>query len=157
MSIICFHNPDGANGYLSNWYLSRFEHQGIEFSSMEQYMMYQKALCFKDEATAVKILSFDDAAKIKELGRSVSGYNETIWNGVRQITIYEGLLSKFKSNAELLSKLKATEDAILAECSVQDRIWGIGLSMNDPERLSIERWKGENLLGFALMKVRDSL
>ncbi len=120
-------------------------------------MMYQKALCFKDEATAVKILSFDDAAKIKELGRSVSGYNETIWNGVRQITIYEGLLSKFKSNAELLSKLKATEDAILAECSVQDRIWGIGLSMNDPERLSIERWKGENLLGFALMKVRDSL
>ena len=41
--IICFHNPDEENGYLSNWYPSRFVVDDVEFSSMEQYMMYRKA------------------------------------------------------------------------------------------------------------------
>ena len=44
MSIVCFHNPDEENGYLSNWYLSEFECDGIRFSSMEQYMMYQSGM-----------------------------------------------------------------------------------------------------------------
>ena len=39
MNIICFHNPDEENGYLSNGYMSYFKVDGIEFSSMEQYMM----------------------------------------------------------------------------------------------------------------------
>lgn len=42
--IICFHNPEEENGYLSNWYPSPFEKDGISFAHMEQYMMYQKAL-----------------------------------------------------------------------------------------------------------------
>ena len=41
--IICFHNPDEENGYMSNWYISPFTVDGVTFSSMEQYMMYQKA------------------------------------------------------------------------------------------------------------------
>ena len=45
MNVICFHNPDEENGYLSNWYLSYFTVNGIDFSSMEQFMMYQKACC----------------------------------------------------------------------------------------------------------------
>ena len=45
--IIGFHNPDEEYGYLSNWYRSDFEKDGIRFSSMEQYMMYQKARCFR--------------------------------------------------------------------------------------------------------------
>ena len=38
-NIICFHNPDEINGYLSNWYLSDFKMNDINYSSMEQYMM----------------------------------------------------------------------------------------------------------------------
>ena len=34
MNIVCFHNPDEENGYLSNWYLSEFEVGNIRFSSM---------------------------------------------------------------------------------------------------------------------------
>ena len=50
--IICFHNPDEENGWLSNWYPSVFEYGGIRFSSMEQYMMYEKAAVFEDFETA---------------------------------------------------------------------------------------------------------
>lgn len=157
MNIICFHNPDEENGFLSNWYLSDFSINGISFTSMEQYMMYQKAVCFQDENIAEQILATKDVAKIKELGRCVSGYNDQYWNGVRQIIVYEGLFAKFTQNELLKKQLKDTQDAILAECAVKDCIWGIGLSMNDSNRLKPELWKGQNLLGFALMMVRNKI
>lgn len=155
--IICFHNPDEENGYLSNWYLSNFKSDGIEYSSMEQYMMYQKAICFKDYEIAKKILKTDNVAEIKTLGRKVSNYDDHIWNGVRQIIIYEGLLQKFLQNEELKNQLLSTRDAILAECAVKDIIWGIGLSMKDENRFDKSKWKGTNLLGYTLMLVREQI
>ena len=157
MNIICFHSPDEKNGYLSNWYKSNFVINGIEFSSMEQFMMYSKAVCFSDDVIAKRILKIDDVAWIKELGRQVSGYNDNVWNGMRQIIIYEGLYAKFSQNNILKERLKGTKDAILAECAVQDRIWGIGLSMKDPKRFDMAQWKGQNLLGYTLMMVRDKI
>ena len=157
MNIICFHNPDEENGYLSNWYLSQFSVDEITFSSMEQYMMYKKAVCFQDYDTAGRILETEDVSQIKKLGRKVSNYDENSWNGVRQIVVYRGLLEKFGQNDELKKLLLETGDSVLAECAVKDRIWGIGLSMTDPDRLDRDCWKGQNLLGYALMMVRETL
>lgn len=157
MQIIGFHNPSEDYGFLSNWYLSDFQIDGITFTSMEQYMMYKKAVCFKDENIANQILAEKNVVKIKELGRLVSGYDEHIWNGVRQIIIYEGLLAKFSQNEFLKGRLLDTKNYILAECAVKDRIWGIGLSLTDPKRLIPSEWKGQNLLGYALMMVRGRL
>lgn len=155
MKIICFHNPDEENGYLSNWYSSSFVMGNIVFSSVEQYMMYQKATCFQDGKIASQILNTDDVARIKELGRLVKGYDDSYWSGIRQMIVYEGLLAKFAQNAELKEQLLNTGDAILAECAVKDLIWGIGLSMKDPERFDQTKWRGKNLLGYTLMMVRD--
>ena len=157
MRIVCFHNPDEENGYLSNWYPARFTVDGVVFSSMEQFMMYRKEICFQDDHIAVQILDTEDVSQIKALGRMVSGYEDNYWNGVRQIIVYEGLLAKFSQNEELKRLLKETRNALLAECAVKDQIWGIGLSMKDPDRLDRIRWKGQNLLGYALMMVRDRL
>ena len=157
MNIICFHNPDEENGYLSNWYLSQFSVDEITFSSMEQYMMYKKAVCFQDYDTAGRILETEDVSQIKKLGRKVSNYDENSWNGVRQIVVYRGLLEKFGQNDELKKLLLETGDSVLAECTVKDRIWGIGLSMTDPDRMDRACWKGQNLLGYALMMVREDL
>lgn len=157
MNIICFHNPDEENGYLSNWYLSDFTINGITFSSMEKYMMYSKAMEFNDAEIAEQILKTDDVAEIKALGRKVSNYNDHHWNGVRQIIIYRGLLQKFSQNENLKQKLMDTGDEILAECAVKDQIWGIGRSMHDAKRLDRNTWNGTNLLGYALMQVREQI
>lgn len=157
MNIICFHNPDEENGYLSNWYPSNFFVDGVEFSSMEQYMMYQKAICFEDKNIAAQILLTNDVSQIKALGRMVSRYDDNYWNGIRQIVVYKGLLAKFLQNEDLKELLKGTEEAILAECAVKDKIWGIGLSMKNADRLNRTKWKGQNLLGYTLMMVREQL
>ena len=124
---------------------------------MEQFMMYRKAVAFGDRDRAAQILDTEDVGRIKELGRLVSGYDDNYWNGIRQIVVYEGLYAKFSQNEELKRLLRATGKAVLAECAVKDRIWGIGLSMSDPDRLDRRKWKGQNLLGYALMMVREKL
>lgn len=155
MKIIGFHNSDEEYGFLSNWYPTVFYIRGQRFTSMEQYMMYRKARLFQDLSAANLILQTNDVAEIKKQGRKVHGYDDLYWNGVRQLVVYEGLLEKFSQNADLKEELLNTGDAILAECAVKDRIWGIGLSMNDPNRLDITKWLGKNLLGYALMMARD--
>lgn len=120
-------------------------------------MMYRKAICFDDQEIASQILATSDVARIKALGRAVSGYQENHWNGVRQILVYEGLCAKFSQNADLGELLRKTDRSLLAECAVRDTIWGIGLSMRDPDRFDPSKWRGQNLLGYTLMIVRDRL
>lgn len=155
--IICFHNPDEEYGWLSNWYLSDLNVDDVSFSSMEQYIMYEKAVTFEDFKTAEKILKTQNTAMIKQYGRQVANYNDIIWNGIRQIVVYNGLFAKFSQNKTLCENLGKTGSAVLAECAVKDRVWGIGLSMNDPNCFDMNKWNGQNLLGFTIMQVREQL
>ena len=123
MPVVCFHNPSEENGYLSNWYPCRFTVEGVDFSSMEQYMMYKKAVYFGDKAVAAQILATDDVAEIMALGRLVANYSERYWNGIRQIVVFTGLLAKFTQNDDLKAQLAATKDSVLAECALYDRRW----------------------------------
>lgn len=157
MDVICFHRPDEENGYLSNWYMSDFEVDGIKYTSLEQYMMYKKAEYFNDEQRMEEILKTDDPSQIKALGRKVSNFDNVYWNGIRQIVVYRGLYAKFSQNEDLRERLKSTGDAILAECAVRDTIWAIGISFYDEDRFDVSKWKGQNLLGYALMMVREQL
>lgn len=157
MGIICFHNPGEENGFLSNWYPSVFQLNGIEFFSVEQFMMYRKAMCFHDADIAEQVLGTEDAARIKALGRLVSGFDDNYWSGIRQIVVYEGLTAKFSQNENLKELLMGTGREILAECAVKDLVWGIGLSMKDKKRYDRKEWRGQNLLGYTLMMVRESL
>lgn len=156
-NIIGFYKTKDNYGYMSNWYPSTFVINGITFSSSEQYMMYMKAITFNDYDTANKIMSTNDVSRIKNLGRQVSNYNEVVWNGIRATVVYEGLLEKFSQNKELMDKLLSTGDSILCECSPTDCVWGIGLSVDNPDVHDISKWRGQNLLGFTLCLVRDKL
>lgn len=152
-----FHNADEQFGFLSNWYLSDFTVDGIKFTSMEQYIMYNKCLCFGDSISAKDVLSTDDVAEQKNIGRNAQNYIDNVWAGKRQLIALKGLYEKFSQNTELKKKLLDTGDAYLVECAVKDKIWACGIDLRDDSRKYADKWSGQNILGFALMEVRDML
>lgn len=156
-AMIIFHDVDKEYGLLSNWYLSDFYAEGICFSSVEQYLMYQKAVLFGDKAMAKAILGTNDPAVIKDCGRNVKPFNGVVWNGHRAIILYRALMYKFSQNTELRKQLLATGDKMLVEGTASDKIFANGLLRTDPDRFDMSKWTGQNLLGFALMEVRKEL
>lgn len=66
-------------------------------------------------------------------------------------------MHKFAADARLRDFLLGTGDRVLVEASPVDRVWGIGLAATDAGADDPERWRGANLLGFALMRAREQL
>ena len=155
--VIRFYEPDGEYGYLSNWYLSDFMYAGRKYHSMEQYMMFQKALTFGDLEIADRIMASKDLPEIKKLGRSVAHYNDVLWKTIRVQILRRGIRAKFQQNPELLYNLLGTGSALLAECAPRDLVWGIGMDIEDARSGEPKEWKGRNLLGRTLMRVREDL
>jgi ribA/ribD-fused uncharacterized protein len=120
-------------------------------------MMAEKARVFKDEICLHKILLSDSPYVIKKLGREIQNFNEKIWNDLKFEVVVKGNYYKFKQNKPLQQFLLSTNDSIIVEASPLDKIWGIGLDENNPLSLNPNTWKGENLLGFAIMKIRDQI
>ncbi|MGF6604013.1 ribA/ribD-fused uncharacterized protein [Paraburkholderia sp. GAS448] len=147
----------GAEDPLSNWHPCRFEFRGRQFSCVEQLMMYAKAMLFEDHRLAEAILAAPDPRAQKKLGREVRGFHEAVWVEKRESIVTVGCREKFRQNRSLAAALLATGDTVLVEASPYDRIWGVGLAWNDPRILDQSRWLGTNLLGKALMRVRDLL
>lgn len=141
----------------SQWHYSEFE-DGLEYyTSAEQYMMFKKAEIFEDNETATEIMATDDPKEIKALGRRVKGFDEEVWNRLRYSVVLNGNYYKFKPTIEMRDILLSTGDKILVEASPLDNIWGIGLSEKDAKAADPKSWRGLNLLGFALMEVRDEI
>lgn len=152
--MIFFFSPDH---YLSQWYPCRFVIDDIEFTSTEQWMMYAKAMLFKDLNCANAILATSSAKMQKNLGKKVTNFDDNIWNIHKKEIVFKGNFAKFSQNAELKTYLLSTKGKVLAEASPYDKIWGIGLSLDDEMRFNITKWRGQNLLGEVLMQVREAL
>lgn len=152
--MIFFFSPDH---YLSQWYPCRFVIDDIEFTSTEQWMMYAKAMLFKDLDCANAILTTSSAKMQKNLGKKVTNFDDNIWNIHKKEIVFKGNFAKFSQNAELKTYLLSTKGKVLAEASPYDKIWGIGLSMDDEMRFNMTKWRGQNLLGEVLMQVREAL
>ena len=157
VNAVFFHKPEEPHGYLSNWYPAAFDLDGIRYSSTEQYIMYQKCRLFGDEASAEAVMATDDPGKQQAIGQHASGYIHNVWIGSRQMIAFRGLLAKFRQNENLKQKLLETGDAYLVECAGSDKNWACGIRLNDDKRFDAENWKGQNILGFALMEVRRIL
>ncbi|EXM39898.1 hypothetical protein RASY3_09200 [Ruminococcus albus SY3] len=154
---VFFHKPDEPFGFLSNWFFSPFEINDTKYTSAEQYIMHQKCLLFGDEESAKAILATEYPEKQQQIGRQAKGYINNMWAGSRQIIAVKGLKAKFSQNEELLKKLFSTEKAYLVECARTDPIWACGKGLNESDRLDASKWRGHNILGFSLMKVREEL
>jgi len=156
-NIVFFFKEDEQNGCFSQWYHSPFVVEGIRYITAEQYMMAKKALLFKDYEIYDRIMKEKSPRKCKALGKKVQGFDNKIWDESKEDIIYKGNLEKFRQNTELLDILLSTGGEWLAEANPGDYIWGIALDKDDPRARNPRFWRGENLLGKALMRVRDEL
>ena len=127
---------------------------GTEYNCCEQYMMAQKARLFRDEQSFKSIMQEADPRKQQEFGRLVANYDQETWDRNREEIVYRGNLLKFFQHQDLRERLYVTSPKILVEASPYDTVWGVGLSAKDPLILDEKNWRGQNLLGKVLMRVR---
>jgi ribA/ribD-fused uncharacterized protein len=139
----------------SQWHRCLFTAGELTFICAEQYMMHGKAILFGDREIAAEIIAADHPKTHKALGRKVKGFDDKIWKANREAIVLAGNRLKFEQNPDLKAPLLATRGTVLVEASPYDRIWGIGLSANDPRAQNEATWQGQNLLGKILTKLRD--
>ncbi|RCU50835.1 NADAR family protein [Corallincola luteus] len=139
----------------SQWYEAPFIDDGVKFLTAEHYMMAAKAKLFGDQCAYERIITASNPGAAKKFGREVLNFDEQVWCQHRFEIVVQANLLKFDQHAELKAFLLGTGERILVEASPVDRVWGIGLSADDPHAENPNQWKGANLLGFALMEVRQ--
>jgi len=144
-------------GPFSNWATSTFKYKDITFSCSEQAMMWEKAMTFGDTATASQILETSDPSAQKKLGRLVNGYDDKVWSLIREELVFDICKAKFTQSAKMREELLNTGNTLLVEASPYDKIWGIGLGVEDPRSLDEAQWQGLNLLGQVLTNVREEI
>lgn len=153
-SPVFFWHEYEENGYLCNWYPSKFVADNLSFHTMEQYIMFRKATLFGDDDSAEQILHTEDPKICKALGRKITPFDDAVWVENRYEVLKTGLLAKFQQNNELRAMLTATGNRMIVEASPHDSIYGIGLTKEEAAITAPENWPGINLLGKALMEVR---
>ncbi|MHB9758487.1 NADAR family protein [Streptomyces sp. BYX5S] len=155
------HTPrkDGTIGAscLSQWWPSPFTVDGVEYATAEHWMMAEKARLFGDAEAERRAIAAGHPSEAKKAGRLVRGFDDAVWERARFGVVVEGSVHKFASDPGLREFLVGTGDRVLVEASPMDRVWGIGLAADDAAAQDPRRWRGANLLGFALMAARERL
>ena len=155
--MIGFFHENEEYGCFSNWYPAEFDYVR-HFVNSEQFMMYHKVLMFRKYDLAEQILKTSDPAECKKIaGQKFPEFNSDIWEKTCYTIVKRGVKAKFSQNEDIRKVLLNTGNELLAECSPYDKKWGIGIDINDPDRLIVSNWKGKNLLGRILMEVREEL
>jgi ribA/ribD-fused uncharacterized protein len=150
-------------GPLSQWYggfsgqSSDFHYNGNMYNCCEQFMMAQKAQLFEDQQSYCRILKLKSPAAQKKQGRRVANFSQKVWDQKKMSIVVYGNLLKFTQNSELAKFLISTGDLVLVEAAPWDNVWGSGTDLDDERTYNKELWVGENLLGQALMEVRQFL
>lgn len=118
-------------------------------------MMAEKAALFDDQENRAQVLRAPTPNAAKALGRKVRGFNDKVWLQHRYDIVVRANQAKFSQNPQLNEYLLQTGSRVIVEASPVDNVWGIGLAQDSADANNPNLWKGLNLLGFALMQVRD--
>lgn len=147
-----------SNGIFSQFWLSTFTSDTddgcITYNCAEQWHHHKKALLFGDTEIADQIMKEKIPYIQKSLGRRVKNFDQDTWNREGLKIAIKGNYYKFSQDKSITNSLKSTKPKRLVEAR-EDKIWGIGISV-DQAKAGV-KWNGLNLLGKALMHVRDNL
>jgi ribA/ribD-fused uncharacterized protein len=137
---------DGKYAFLSNFYESPIEIEGISYPTVEHAFQAMKTL---DNKERLAISKLDTPGKAKRAGRKVALRED--WEEIKNKVMYDCVYTKF-SDPQLKQMLLDTAPAHLEEGNTwHDNCWG---------NCHCEKCKnipGENRLGNTLTKVREEL
>lgn len=155
------HTPKSADqvdkSCLSQWFPADFIVEGVTYPTAEHFMMAGKARVFNDAEVLAEILQSTSPNEAKKLGRKVHNFDDKVWKQHRMELVVAGNYAKFSQHEKLKAFLLSTGNQVLVEASPYDKIWGIGVGASNEHANNPLQWKGLNLLGFALMAVREQL
>ena len=85
----------------SQWTLSPFTVDLVEYNCAEQFMMASKARLFGDDTALSAILASDDPREQKRLGRHVRHFDHDFWQQKCENSALLGNLAKFSQNDKM--------------------------------------------------------
>lgn len=141
----------------SQWWPAAFKVNDLTYRTAEHWMMAGKAQLFGDHDILEKVLLASSPDQAKKLGRQVKKFDPATWDAHKFDLVVTGNYHKFSQHPALKTFLINTQDRVLVEASPMDRIWGIGMAAGNEHVENPLQWRGHNLLGYALMTVRDQL
>jgi ribA/ribD-fused uncharacterized protein len=142
---------------LSQWHMVDFVVDGVKYNCAEQYMMSEKAKLFGDLEMYRKIMATKSPKEQQDYGRQVKNFDIDIWNENARKIVFRGNMARFTQNEEQKKHIMSTDGTTLVEASPYDRVWGIGLSKDDPASHCRDTWRGKNWLGEVLTLVREEI
>jgi len=131
--------------------------QNVQCEFSEKAIMVTKAALMKDKEIFDEIVVAPDPKSCKQLGRGVRNFDQALWDDHLEDIAFEVVKQKFQANKDLRSVLLSTGDKILVEAAPNDCIWGVGMAVNEDGIMDPAKWRGRNILGYALMKARSYL
>lgn len=153
----CMQNADWDTNCFNENYYAPFKVEGIVYNTVQHWLMAQKAALFYDAVSMEKIIACKTAAHAKLLGSQIKQVDEDVWLANAYALVVKGNVHKFAQHGTLKQKLINTSHSIIVAITPNDCLWGNGMNYQPNQPFNPIKWKGANLLGYALMDVRDIL
>ncbi len=146
-----FSDPVQANGFLSPDSMFRFPYKKTEYNSPLQAYHAERLSRLGKPAIRMLLLKQTTPRGIRTAAQKVVGDLED----AREVWI-DILKEYVKYNSQIKEQLAVTEGTTLAYADI-DTSFGIGLTMDNPEKEERSNWTGKNIVGEAWMAVRSAL
>ena len=161
VTVILFAEPDTNDyGFLSLKWTVEIEFNGTMYNSAYQAIAAEIAKSFNDKDNLQKIMIAETPDDINYTLANVPGdaeMNEAKWNDLTKQLLYDVNIAKFNQYPELAARLLETKNATLGAYIPDDNLIGIGLSIDNIQAKNPVNWTGQNLLGKAVMDIRQKI
>ena len=159
--VILFEDPDTNDyGFLSLKWVVELSFNSSNYHSAQQAIYAEIAKEFNDEENLKMIMLAETPDEVQYELSDVPGdaeANETKWNDLTKQLLYDVNIAKFNQYPELAARLLETKNAVLGAYIPNDTLIGIGLSLDNFQSKNPINWTGQNILGKALMDIREKI
>jgi ribA/ribD-fused uncharacterized protein len=155
---VLFLRPDESAGdyrHFSNMSEHKITIDDVEFKTVEHYFQAMKAREFEDTELYQKILKTKTPKAAKAIGQKIANFKPEVWDKRKDDVMEKGVRTKFVQHPTLRKQLVETGDRMIGEANPRDTYWGIGTSMNLEKAKIPSKWRGKNMMGKLLMKLRE--